>query len=85
MPTFGVVGSTTSTITGERFRRNIAIDIVDRKTLKSEKPVKVYEGKVRSAGRCSQMNQVIDEMVQGFFQQFPNGSGKVVVPSVADC
>ena len=85
MPTFGVVGSSTSTISGERFRRNIAIDIVDRKTLKSKKPVKVYEGRVRSAGRCSQMNQVMDEMVQGFFQKFPNGSGKVVIPAVADC
>jgi len=85
MPTFGVVGSSTSIISGERFRRNIAIDIVDRKTLKSEKPMKLYEGRVRSAGSCSQMNQVMDEMVQGFFQKFPNGSGKVVIPSVADC
>ena len=85
MPTYGVVGSSTSVISRELFRRNIAIDIVDRKTLKSEKPMKLYEGRVRSAGSCSQMNQVMDEMVQGFFQKFPNGSGKVVIPAVADC
>jgi hypothetical protein len=85
MPTFGVVGSSTSIVSGEQFSRNIAIDIVDRKTLKSEKPVKVYEGRVRSAGTCSQMNQVIDELVQGFFQKFPNRSGKVVVDGVFDC
>ena len=79
MPTYGVVGSSTSVISRELFRRNIAIDIVDRKTLKSKKPVKVYEGRVRSAGSCSQMNQVIDEIAEAFFQKFPNGSGKVVI------
>ena len=85
MPTFGVVGSTTSTVTGEIFTRNIAIDIVHRETLKDKNPKKVYEGRVRSAGSCSLMNQVIDELVEGFFQKFPNGSGKVIVPAVADC
>ena len=85
MPTYGVVGSSTSIVSGEQFSRNIAIDIVDRKTLKSEKPVKVYEGRVRSAGTCSQMNQVIDELVQGFFQKFPNGSGAVTVEGIFDC
>ncbi len=79
MPTYGVVGSTTSTTTGEKFTRNIAIDIVDRKTMKNKKPVKVYEGRVRSAGTCSIFNQVIDEMVEGFFLKFPKGSGKVTV------
>ena len=87
MPTFGVVGSSTSIVSGEQFSRNIAIDIVDRKTLKSEKPVKVFEGRVRSAGSCSQMNQVIDEIAEEFFQKFPNGSGKVVITEGAnyDC
>ena len=87
MPTYGVVGSSTSIISGELFRRNIAIDIVDRKTLKSEKPVKVYEGRVRSAGSCSQMNQVIDEIAEAFFQKFPNGSGKVEITQniIIDC
>ncbi len=80
MPTFGVVGSRTSTVTSEIFGRNIAIDIVERKTRK-----KVYEGRLRSSGPCSQMNQVIDELVEGFFQKFPDGSGRVEVAGTFDC
>ncbi len=51
MPTYGVLG--TSTVSGEVFTRNIAVDIVLRETLKDKKPTKVYEGRLRSAGSCS--------------------------------
>ena len=85
MPAYGVVGSRTSTVSSEFFTRKIAMDIVLRETLLDEKPIKVYEGRLRSSGSCPQLREVIDEMVEALFQKFPNGSGKVTVPGVFDC
>jgi hypothetical protein len=88
MPTFGVVGSRTSTSTV--FTRNLAIDIVDTSSLKSEKPIKIYEGRVKSIGKCGGVNYVMSEMIESMFRNFPGTSGnsrKVEIPSNAyfDC
>ena len=73
MPTFGVVGSRTST--SILFTRNLAIDIVDASSLKSGKPKKIYEGRVKSAGQCSDINYVMPEMIKSMFINFPGTSG----------
>ena len=74
MPTYGVVGTRTSTST--EYTRNLAIDIVDTPSLNSKKPKKIYEGRVESSGSCSEINYVIDEMMQSLLKDFPGTSGK---------
>jgi len=76
MPTYGVVGSSTSTRT--QYTRNLALDIVNTSSLKSAKPQKIYEGRVKSTGKCGDVNIVMSEMIQSLFTQFPGKSGQSV-------
>ena len=69
MPTFGVVGSTTSTMT--EYTRQLAMDLVETSTLESKKINKVYEGRVKSVGRCSMVSAVMSEMIESLFRDFP--------------
>ncbi len=85
MPTYGVVGSSTSTVTSDVYTRKLAIDIVTSDTLNSEKPDKVYEGRVTSKGSCGAIAEVMDEMLEALFSKFPNGSGLVEVPGTFNC
>ena len=74
MPTYGVVGSRTSTQT--QFTRNLAIDIVDASSLVNPaKPIKIYEGRVQSTGKCGGVNYVMSEMIESMFRNFPGRSG----------
>ncbi|KMP10267.1 hypothetical protein UR09_06835 [Candidatus Nitromaritima sp. SCGC AAA799-A02] len=82
MPTYGIVGSSTSSIT--QYTRNLAIDIVDASSLKTKIPKKIYEGRVKSTGKCGDVNYVMDEMVQSMFRDFPGTSGvskRIDIPS----
>ena len=74
MPTYGVVRTRTSTST--TYTRNLAIDIVDTPSLNSKKPKKIYEGRVKSRGRCREINYVIDEMMEALLQDFPGTNGE---------
>ena len=73
MPTFGVVGSRTSSIT--QHTRQLAMDLVETSTLESKKINKVYEGRVKSSGRCSMISYVMPEMLESLFRDFPKKSG----------
>jgi len=86
MPTYGVVGSSTGSVT--TYNRAIALDIVEAKSFKEGKPKKVYEGRTKSKGSCSVIVEVFDEMLEGMFSDFPGENGrnrKQVVPGVFDC
>ena len=79
MPTFGVVGSRTSSIT--QHTRQLAMDLVETSTLESKKVKKIYEGRVKSTGSCSMISYVMPEMLQSLFRDFPrkNGSSEMII------
>jgi len=86
MPIYGVVGSSTRTVT--TYTRAIAMDIVKTDSFKSKNPVKMYEIRAKSVGNCSVMLNVFDEILEAMFTHFPNESGKaitVVVESDSNC
>ncbi len=86
MPTYGIVGSSTSSQT--EYTRAIALDIVNAKSVESGKPVKLYEMRARSTGSCSSINGVFDEILEAMFKSFPGESGKsqtIEVPWDGSC
>lgn len=86
MPTYGVVGSATSSVTA--YNRAIALDIVDAPSFKLGSPKKVYEGRTKSKGSCSVIVEVFDEMLEAMFSDFPGESGrnrKQDVPGEFNC
>ena len=85
MPTYGVVGYSTSTVQYTTYKRQLAVDIVEASTVETNNPIKVYEGRLSSIGSCGAMSEVIDELIQALFVKFPNDSGKVEVKSETDC
>ena len=85
MPTYGVVKNTGSYT---RYKRVIAVDMVDAESLSSGEPIKTYEGRTNSVGSCSMIGEVMDEMIEAMFADFPNESGKnrtLTVAGVFDC
>ncbi len=86
MPTYGIVGSQTSSIT--TYKRAIALDIVEASSFKEGNPKKVYQGRTRSEGSCSIIVEVFDEMLEAMFSDFPGENGrnrKQRIPSHANC
>ena len=77
MPTFGVVGSSTSSVT--TYTRQLAMDLVETSTLESKKSNKIYEGRVKSIGSCSMIPAVMPEMLESLFKGFPKQSGSTHV------
>jgi hypothetical protein len=80
MPTYGVVGSSTYSYDVTTYTRTVAIDLVEKTNNN-----KVYEGKATSTGSCGVMAEVIDEIAEAIFKEFPVGSGKVSIQSKANC
>lgn len=74
MPTYGIVGSSTGSVT--QYTRAIALDIVDAASLKEGHPKKVFESRAKSTGRCSVIAGVFEEMLEAMFKDFPGQSGK---------
>ena len=85
MPTYGVVGSSTSSVQSTVYKRQLAIDIVEASSVDADNPSKVYEGRLNSAGSCGAMTEVMDELIEALFIKFPNDSGRVVVEGKFDC
>ncbi len=75
MPRYGVVGSAVSSET--MYTRAIALDIVDAQTLTKGTAKKVYEARAKSAGSCSVIAGVFEEMLEAMFKDFPGINGKV--------
>jgi hypothetical protein len=68
-PTFGVVGSRTSSVTN--YTRVAQLTIRDRKTGRV-----VWEGRNRSTGSIGEIAGVLPTMIKAMLQEFPNESGK---------
>lgn len=83
MPTFGIVGSSSYSYNVTVYSRNLAMDIVETKSLGQKNPIKVFEGRIKSSGCSSQINEVMPPLVEAMFQNFPGTSGKsenIVIP-----
>ncbi len=74
MPTYGVVGSTTSSYT--TYTRAIAMDIVKAKSLRQGTPEVLLESRAKSSGSCSQISEVFDEILEAMFDDFPGENGR---------
>ena len=74
MPTYGIVGSSTSSVT--TYNRAIALDIIEASSFKQGDPRTVYQGRTRSKGRCSVIVEVFDEMLEAMFSDFPGENGR---------
>ena len=72
-PTYGVVGSGTSSDT--IFTRYLNIDIIDITNSGNGKVKKVYEGKAISSGSSGQLAPVMPAIVKSVFKDFPGKSG----------
>ncbi len=72
-PTYGVVGSGTSSSTV--FTRYLNIDFIDIAKSGNGKVKKAYEGKATSSGSSSQLAEVMPGIVKGVFVDFPGKSG----------
>ena len=87
MPTYGVVGSSTGSVT--TYNRAIALDIVEASSFKEGNPKKVYEGRTKSKGSCSVIVEVFDEMLEAMFIGFPGENGRnrkqVISPAIFNC
>ncbi len=84
MPTYGVIGSTTSTETV--YKRAVNIDIYKKNSNKTA--FKVYEIKAISSGSCGNINSVLFNIIDGVFTNFPgiNGITKTVeIPLDKEC
>ncbi|WP_419905024.1 hypothetical protein [Kiloniella sp.] len=76
MPTYGVVGSKTYSYNVTTFTRSIAMDMIETSSLQSDKPLKVYEGRIVSSGCLNQLNPIMKPLVRALFQNFPGENGQ---------
>jgi hypothetical protein len=57
------------------YAQYINMDILGARSSSAQEQVKIYEGRVRSSGRCAKLSDVIDEILDATFQDFPGESG----------
>ena len=74
VPTDGVIGSSTSSRT--KYTRSVAMDIIDSKSLNTNKIEIVYEMRAQRSGKCGAIVVVFDGMLEAMFKDFPGESGK---------
>lgn len=74
MPKYERVGtSIKSYIT---FQRNFAMDILSVDSVLKKAPAKkIYEGRIKSIGKCNTVDAVMSELIQIMFQDFPGTQG----------
>ena len=82
MPTFGVVGSLTSSII--KYTRQLAMDLVETSTLERKKINKIYEGRLKSTGACSMLSAMMPGMLESLFMDFPRKSGSTETITITD-
>lgn len=88
MPTYGITGYSTYTVDSTTFTRNLAIDIVDRASVDRGAPIKLYEGRAISKGRCGSIAGVFDAISEALLKEWPGTTGKtqtVKVPLDGKC
>ncbi len=86
MPAYSVVG--VRSVERTKYKRAVAIDIVDAKSLDNGKPKQLWMARAISVGSCPTINQVMDELLTGMFSDFPGENGKtkfIQVEGKIDC
>lgn len=74
MPQFGIVGSSSESVT--TYGRALAIDIVDGASFRQNAARRLLEIRTHSDGGCNTMAAVLPTMVQAAFAVFPGEFGK---------
>ena len=75
-PTYGIVGTSTNSYNVTVYNRVLTIDIFrNTKSNNVSNPTKVWEGQLKSSGSCGNINEVIDELIEAMFINFPGVSG----------
>jgi hypothetical protein len=88
MPHYGTTAYSGGAVTGSLYRRDLAVDIVDRVSLEQKQPIKIYEGRVGSRGVCTTLPSIFPYMLTALFKEFPGRSGRVETiqsPTDLDC
>ncbi len=73
-PSYGIIGS--SAVSRTVYSRALWLYIVDAKSVGTEKLNVLYEGSVKSAGRSSQLSEVMPAMIKALFKKFPGKNGE---------
>jgi len=76
MPTYGITGYSTQTVTATIYTRNLAIDIVERASVDRGAPVRLYEGRATSKGSCGALAGVFGAISEGLLKDWPGATGK---------
>jgi len=80
-PTYGVTGS--QAVSRTAYTRKVWLHIVDKASLESNEPKKLYEASVVSEGSSSQIAKVMPALIKAIFKKFPGKSGstrKEIIP-----
>ena len=83
MPTYGVTGYRTQSVTSTVYVRHLAVDIVDRASLDRGSPVKLYEGRLIFRGGCGSLASVFDQLAEALFTDWPGENGKTQTRTVS--
>ena len=86
MPQYGVVGMIPRSV--RTYNRSIAVNFVDGVSLLKNEPITLMELRTKSTGTCGEISEVIDEMLEATFKDFPPKNGKQVTRSISgqfDC
>jgi hypothetical protein len=84
---YGVTGHNAFTTTRDVYTRQVGLDLFDIRDNK-EKPVKVFEARATSSGRCGAVTSVLPEMIEAILQDFPGTSGdsrEIIISGPPDC
>lgn len=87
-PTYGATGYTSHSYTRTEFPRSLLVTIYKSNRAHPEASEQVYQMTVSSSGRCGALSEVIDEMLDAGFQEFPgesSSSREVIIPAKANC
>jgi hypothetical protein len=80
-PTYGIVGTRTSTVSETVFKRAVTVNIEDHRTKE-----RVFEGTLKSGGSCRNMMYILPYLTSAMFQKFPQPyDGTVEAPSKGNC
>lgn len=79
-PTYGVTGS--QAVSKTEYTRKVWLHIIDKDSLESGDPQKVYEANVISDGSNGQVAKVMPALIEALFKEFPGKSGSTRIEVV---
>lgn len=76
MPNYAIVGM--NTVEYEEYTHVLAIEIVEASTIKSKHIKQLYSAKVVTKNSCPMITPVFNDLVAGFFTQFPGSNAQAM-------